>query len=357
MADNNSSFIQRLFRNKKVRIGAVMFFIGYGLLVMSVYFRKYISLGAINPQVILDFSLRAIPIVVTLIGMGYFLYGYLEGKNQQINPNRNYENTNHYDIEVIKMEFRRYVEELRYNHEKNTSGVKEIVEQLKYQLDKQKEIHINENQTEQLFTNLRHSFSENINDNFFKQLNENISNELTKEKRNRLEFLLKDFNSIKSRLNSEIDKLNRKANLNLVIGSLTTFIALIALSFVVFQNNKPFTNYIDILYHYLPRLSLIIFIEVFAYFFLRLYKLNLDDMKYFQNELTTVELKLASIITAINFGKDIDITAITNELSKTERNFILKKGETTVELEKLRTDKNNVSRIFKSLTDIANREK
>jgi hypothetical protein len=157
------------------------------------------------------------------------------------------------------------------------------------------------------------------------------------------------------RLGKEIDKLSRRANVNLTIGSLVTIVALMTLGLVVFQNTQHFESWMDMLYHYIPRLSLIIFVEVFAYFFLKLYKANLNDMKYYQNELTTVEMKLASITTAIHFGKDTDISSISSELSRTERNFILKKGETTVDIEKAKLDKGDLKDILKFTTDIVNK--
>lgn len=314
------------------------------------------SFQAHNTEEILSISFKILPIAVMMIGVGYFLFGYLEGNKTNDRTSERVEN-NSKNTEQIVLEFRKFFEELRHYQEKGSYETRELVERLRHQLEQQKELHLDEKQRSELFNSLKQSFAENINEDFFKQLSENVSIEITKEKRGRLDFLLKDFSAIKIRIGSEIEKLNRKANVNLVIGSLTTIVALIALSFLVFQTNSVFNGYSDLLYHYIPRLSLIIFIEVFAFFFLKLYKLNLNDMKYFQNELTTVELKLASITTAINFGKDIDISAITLGLSKTERNFILKKGETTVDLEKSRIDKTDMKEILKSITDIANRRK
>jgi len=36
-------------------------------------------------------------------------------------------------------------------------------------------------------------------------------------------------------------------------------------------------------------------IELFAYFFLKLYKSDLSEIKYFQNELTNVEMRYAAV--------------------------------------------------------------
>lgn len=349
------SFMIRFLRNKKARIGAVILMVGYTLYFVGAFMKN--QLEYIDISIIV---FKILPIVISVIGIGYFLYGYLEGKKPiEIRDNKNYQNTsfNEQDIQTLKRDFRRQFDEFRHMQEKSKYELRELIEQFSIKTKEQNELHLDENQRKEIFDSLKQSFTDNINEDFFKQLNENISIELTQEKRSRLELLLNDFMNIKKRLNSEIEKLSRKANLNLVIGSLTTVVALIGLGFVVFPSNGEFKGYADMLYHYIPRLSLIIFVEVFAYFFLKLYKLNLNDMKYFQNELTTVELKLSSLTTAINFGKDIDISAITLELSKTERNFILKKGETTVDLEKSRIDKSDIKEILTTISGIMNKKK
>jgi hypothetical protein len=79
-------------------------------------------------------------------------------------------------------------------------------------------------------------------------------------------------------------------------------------------------------------------------------------MKYYQNELTTVEMRLSAISTAIHFGTAEDISAVTREISKTERNFILKKGETTVDIEKNKMDASDLKDILSFTKDIVNRK-
>jgi len=59
--------------------------------------------------------------------------------------------------------------------------------------------------------------------------------------------------------------------------------------------------------HFLPRVSLVILVEVFAYFFLRLYKESLDDIKYFQTEITRVEMKTLALTVATEL-KDSEAT-------------------------------------------------
>jgi hypothetical protein len=269
--DNRPPLFRRILRNKKSVTGMTVFLIGYMLTFLAFGYGN--QLDVLNSEVILRLAIKAIPIITVIVGIGYFLFGYLEG-NKFIETKDETRNYNFQNTDEIKNEFRMYFEELRHSQERNRYENQELLEQLKNQFERQKELHLDEKQRLDLSETLKQSFAENINRDFFKELNENISIELTKEKRGRLELLLRDFNSIKVRLNSEIDKLGRKANVNLVIGSLTTIVALLALGFIVFQTTGSFVSLTDMLYHYIPRLSLIIFIEVFAYFFLRLYKIQ-----------------------------------------------------------------------------------
>lgn len=165
------------------------------------------------------------------------------------------------------------------------------------------------------------------------------------------EGLITDFNAIKDRLGLEAKRLQQRAKLNLAFGTFITVIAGIGLLYMVFFRPLDLAGLAKEEYgwriasHYIPRLSLIIFAEIFAYFFLKLYKADLSDIKYYQNEITNVEMKLAALRTALAVeqkeldkeGKEIIKTVITS-LVGTERNFILKKGETTIELEKAKFD-------------------
>jgi len=52
------------------------------------------------------------------------------------------------------------------------------------------------------------------------------------------------------------------------------------------------------LIYFIFRITLTILIEIFSYFFLKLYKKNLEDIKYFQNEVTNLESKYLAILYA-----------------------------------------------------------
>lgn len=192
--------------------------------------------------------------------------------------------------------------------------------------------------------------------------------ELKKDIKESLIFdkLVSSSRNIIMRLQREIADLRLRANMNLIIGMSITGVGLYLLWSTVSivdssellkqlasgEDNTNSQFFKNLILPIIPRILLIIFIEVFAYFFLKLYKSGLDEIKYFQNELTNIESKLSAIefsyITNNQDGLKVSIEA----LSKTERNFILEKGKTTVELEKAKTDTELSKSIIKMIPNI-----
>ncbi len=143
---------------------------------------------------------------------------------------------------------------------------------------------------------------------------------------------------LQERLSRTSVYLGTRATTNLLIGIGTTALAAFGLIYVVFASHEPITDSTALVAYYLPRLSFIVFIEVFAYFFLRLYKGNIDDVKYYQNELTNVEAKVLALRSALVAGNPALIRNVAETLAKTERNNILRKGKSTLELERAKLD-------------------
>jgi hypothetical protein len=175
------------------------------------------------------------------------------------------------------------------------------------------------------------------------------------------ERFVTDFEKISNRLRDETNNLTKRANLNLAIGVMTTIFAGVGLAFIAFLRSPELNDFSNDNYawvvtaHYVPRLSFIIFAEIFAYFFLRLYKSGLDDIKYFQNELTNVELKITALKVALTRGKEAEIlNLVTAELARVERNFILKKDETTVALEKIKTESSDAKDLLAQISNLLN---
>lgn len=142
-----------------------------------------------------------------------------------------------------------------------------------------------------------------------------------------------EFNLSKERIKSEINRLVRSGNVNLIIGGGTTVAAVLALSFIVFSSHTVTTNPMEILAQYIPRLSLVILMETFSFFFLRMYRANMLDVKYFQNELTNIEFRFVSMRASILYSDSELLRSLSISFASIERNFLLKKGESTVDIE------------------------
>lgn len=138
------------------------------------------------------------------------------------------------------------------------------------------------------------------------------------------------FQRVISRLYSAADSVGRGTTINLIAGVSACFFGLVALAvFIVVFEPAPTENWQEILARSLPRFSLVAILELLGFFFLGLYKLGTTEQKYFQNEITNVQLWAAAYLHAMRDGdKEIGKDIIKKVLS-TERNFVLKKGERT----------------------------
>ncbi|EFC6566215.1 hypothetical protein FC568_21465, partial [Escherichia coli] len=153
------------------------------------------------------------------------------------------------------------------------------------------------------------------------------------------------------RLESEIDRLNRRGGLNLAIGTIIALTGILSLAYFLYSA-PDIVDGVDFFIHHLPKLSFVIVVELFAYFFLRLYKNGFDEIKYFQNEITNIEMKAMSLKYAQEFKNEDMIKELAMHLMKTERNFILEKGQTTVSIEKDRLQNLTDSKITTMISEI-----
>lgn len=267
-----------------------------------------------------------IGIFIMTIGLVMFLFfGYLSNSkiNSYNSPNR-YANLG---------------EELKKQQEEYLSNY--------YKKDREKEL-LSEDEKNEIYTRLEKEVTKNMSNNIL----ENIKNEYDKDIKYE-KFLLsiyQHFESAKIRLLKEFELLSRRGNINLFIGLITTIIAIYILASTVLLDAKLTTDKAMIMY-YIPRLTLSIFIEIFSFFFLRLYKSGLEDLKYYQNELTNIDMKLVAVNIAIEQNEKDSIKEVTSILATTERNFKLLKGESTVEIEKNKIDNDNMKSMFNTLKD------
>lgn len=163
------------------------------------------------------------------------------------------------------------------------------------------------------------------------------------------------FRSISERLGREVQDQAKRGNLNLILGILTTLIGLTVLGYSVFY--APVTQSpSEILAYFVPRVSLVVLIEVFAYFFLRLYKQSLSEIKYFQNEITNIESRQLAIQFAAKPTEADLRLKIVEELMKTERNFLISKDQTTVDLERDRLSRTTYAEVLGAVKELVKRK-
>jgi hypothetical protein len=182
----------------------------------------------------------------------------------------------------------------------------------------------------------------------------------------KLNQIMSELHNIKTRLDIDMKRVSRTASINLALGFATTVIAITYLSYSLLTTddttkiitteiqNKSDVNIIlaTFLVKFLPRLSVSIFIELFSFFFLKMYNINLEEIKYLNNERTNIEMKLLALNVALTNKDENTLNEILLELIKTERNFILKKDETTVELSKASFESNIYKDTIENLAKI-----
>lgn len=167
--------------------------------------------------------------------------------------------------------------------------------------------------------------------------------------------ILSLINQSKLRLQKEILELGRRANLNLSVGCVASAIGLLTLGWGLYSGDHKSSNIHEFLYNYFPRISFVVLVEIFAFFFLSLYKTSLSEIKYFQNEITNIDVKNIALVASIKDGNKEILVDVLKQLASTERNFILKKGQTTVHLENQKIDNQINMNYAKLISDLLKR--
>jgi hypothetical protein len=246
----------------------------------------------------------------------------------------------------------------------NTENLSEINKKMnaleEFKSSFEKEIKIDNNTKQIILEKVSALTNDEILKNIENKYGENIFQKY------KLNIIIDELKNIKYRFDIDMRRISRTSSINLALGFATTIFAITYLIYSLLLTDQTTTlityqiqkntdvNIILALFlvKFLPRLSVSIFIELFSFFFLKMYKKNLDDIKYLNNERTNVELKLLSLNTAIINEDDETLSLILIELSKTERNFILKNGESTVEVEKNKLENSVYKDTLDSLSKI-----
>lgn len=129
-----------------------------------------------------------------------------------------------------------------------------------------------------------------------------------------IEAIISPLNDIKIRINQHVKRLQSFALANIIIGSIIAAAGIgviISLFGKVLDISYSELNTIDNSHYasffvmiFLPRISVVVFVQIFAYFFLSMYRANLREIRYFQIELSDIEL----------IGEAISISSTNNAL-------------------------------------------
>ncbi|MFH2067835.1 MAG: hypothetical protein ABIK15_21705 [Pseudomonadota bacterium] len=203
-----------------------------------------------------------------------------------------------------------------------------------------------------IIESLKSNITIELSENLFKSVKSELADSITENKM--FPELRKELQKTKTRLKEEIGALTRRGNLNLVIGAFTTILAVALLAYVILTAKSAALELKDFAWHFIPRITVSIFIQIFSFFFLRLYRNSLDDIKYFQNELTNVDSRFAALEASMLLGDKEIISKVIEEISITDRNSKLKQGESTVALEKLKEENRGLTELLGSAKGIIN---
>lgn len=159
-------------------------------------------------------------------------------------------------------------------------------------------------------------------------------------------------NSLK-RLSDHIEVLGQRANFSLQMGlGFAAGGVIVLLLFVVFDPTRDLQDIVPAMYHYLPRLSIVVIVELVAFFFLRTFARILSDIRYVQNEVTNVEMKLVALHTSISRNLKSVTEAALLALVNTERNHILEKGQRSLENERERIESKSMTETLAALAQM-----
>lgn len=220
------------------------------------------------------------------------------------------------------------------------------IEELKYQIEKLRssQLGVTKDQQHELVAKLVETIKTEAANEVIREIK--VKAEQVFKEKAKYELVQEQYRATIGRLREELFSLSKRGNLNLSIGIMITIVGLGLLGVFVMSFETKEIELSSFLIDFFPRISLVLLIEVFAYFFLSLYKTSLSEIKYFQNEVTSMESKYLALQVAIESGDSANITHVIEQLSKSERNFILEKGQTTVELERAKNDQQSTSDIL-----------
>jgi hypothetical protein len=157
------------------------------------------------------------------------------------------------------------------------------------------------------------------------------------EAANEAEKPLLGLESARLRLEAHITSLRNASILNLFvgIGIAAAGIFVLYTAFVDIEKfgaspERTISSTDFFIFTLLPRISATLFIQIFAYFFLLMYRSNLSDIRYFQNEMTNLDAYATAITLSLRSEISTTQKAVIAALSKVERNRVMAKSQKVI---------------------------
>jgi hypothetical protein len=314
-----------------------------GISFLMVAFIKDVSIRDSVLKIYIETSpnplIAIVGVLYTLVGISMGLFKYIENTDEGL--------------------ARRFIQAAEENNLSIQQRMKDLLEQKEGSIADSLKVEPNEINDSATKTDSPKIIPESIPVDFNKFISEKVNEFYNKD----FSKLIKKYNNLKqidffikelqAGVNKQIDRLSRSGTINLIIGLLTTLVAIALLTNIVLNAGiNHFDNTKDFLIYSIPRVSLALFIEIFSFFFLRLYKANLEDVKYFHNERTNIDTSIIALKLALSLNDKKTAIHVVKSLLKVERNFVLKKGESTIGLRKAALDDAREIDVLSKLSDV-----
>lgn len=100
----------------------------------------------------------------------------------------------------------------------------------------------------------------------------------------------------------------------------------------------------------IQKVIFVVGLQTIGFLFFRSYRNNVIDRKYFLNEKTNIEVIFSALESSILTGDIESEKKIYEKMSEIERNFIVKNGETTINIKQQESEYDNDYKILNIMT-------
>lgn len=294
-----------------------------------------LGLALNGSQDILAFHLGFEPVLMLIgstllitFGAGVFLNGYLKG-DLQIPFLGTYLDLMTTEVDKVSS---------NWNDNSEIEKLKNRLDDLSYQ-----KAQIGKEQQRGLIDEIKRTINEDIAD----ELEDRYSQSAASTKSMRLVRSMHEDSIL--RLEREVASLSKRANLNLVIGVLTTAVAVVLLTYMVLGGTPKGIELNSLANYYIPRISVAVFIEIFSFFFLRLYKSNIVEIKQYQERMIDVSSTQILIEMVVHSGDHKKFNGFFNSKPHSETVTITETAESISVISEISKKVDNLTQIVDKL--------